>query len=420
MTSKNGVFSEPIALYAGVRTAIGKLGGVFSGIEPHQLLASSITGTLIRSLSPNASSLQEVEEARIALQKSTPDFDEALIGNVRNSIGNIARVGVLEAGLPLSTPAITVDRQCASSLECVALAAGKLLSGQANRVLVGGVESASQAPWLYAKTSRAYSYFEPAPFRIRMAAEHTGDPSMGETAELLADEFGISRESMDSFAAASHQRAAKAQAGNGFQSEIWGYRGTLRALLSPSEVADECVRPDSTPESLAKLKPVFRPKVGRVTAGNSSPLNDAAVSAIAVRATDLPEDQRANAMTVHAISTVALDPTRMGLGPALAIPRLLETTGLSLDQIDLVEINEAFAGQLLACLLHMEQAGVKIPLDKLNVNGGAIALGHPLGATGLRLLLTLGNALRQRNLRRGIASLCVGGGQGMAALIEIE
>lgn len=416
------MFSEPIALYAPARTAVGKLAGFHAAVEPHRLLASAITGTLLRSAQPGSLALDEANGLREQVL-STPHlcaFDEAIIGNVRNSIGNIARVGVLEAGLPVETPAITVDRQCASSMEAVALAAGKLLSGQANRVLVGGVESASQAPWLYAKTARPYGYFEPQPFRIRMGADRTGDPTMGETAEILADEFGITREQMDAFAAQSHQRAEQATASNQFAQEIWPYLGTLHESLVESNRADECIRPGTTAAGLAKLRPVFRPANGRVTAANSSPLNDAAVAAVAVRAADLPESHRKNAIIIHGITTVGLDPNRMGLGPALAIPSLLKACKMSLNQIDLIEINEAFAAQVLACLAHLKSAGFEIPQKKLNVLGGAIALGHPLGVSGLRIIQTLATALRLQGKKRGIASLCVGGGQGMAALIEVE
>ncbi|MGF1571668.1 MAG: thiolase family protein [Sumerlaeia bacterium] len=414
-------FPEPIALYATTRTAIGKLAGFHAGVEPHRLLASSVAGTLIKANTHETLSLEEANNLSAEILNSIkPDFvDEAIIGNVRNSIGNIARVGVLEAGLPVETPAITVDRQCASSMEAVALAAGKLLTGQANRVLVGGVESASQAPWLYAKTARPYGYFEPQPFRIRMGADRTGDPSMGETAEILADEFSITRDQMDEFAALSHQRAELAISTAAFSADIWPYLGGLHKPFTASQLNDECVRPGTTAAGLANLRPVFRPGTGRVTAANSSPLNDAAISALAVRASDLPEEHRKQAIIVRGVVTVGLDPNRMGLGPALAIPKLLQAFDLSVADIDLFEINEAFAAQVLACLKHLQASGNEVPLEKLNLFGGAIALGHPLGVSGLRIIQTLATALRKNGKKRGIASLCIGGGQGMATLIEI-
>lgn len=415
------IFSEPIALYGCTRTAVGKLAGMHAHVEPHLLLASSITGTLFRESNPEIQSAEEIEQLRPQILEAAQKriFDDVIIGNVRNSIGNIGRVAALEAGISPESPAITIDRQCASSMEAVNQAAMKLLGGGAKEILVGGVESASLAPWLYGKTSRPYAYFEPQPFKIRMSSERVGDPNMGETAEIISEEADITREQMDAFAANSHNKAEQAKKDGAFSSEIWPWLGTAHDALSPAPTDDECIREGSTADQLAKLRPVFR-KNGRATAGNSSPLNDAAASAIAVRQSDLPSEHRSHALYVRAITTVGLDPNRMGLGPALAIPKLLTELGLSIDDVDLFEINEAFAGQVLACLSHLSKNGLELPAQKLNVFGGAIALGHPMGATGLRLMITLGNALRRKGLKRGIASLCIGGGQGMAALIETE
>jgi acetyl-CoA C-acetyltransferase len=235
---------------------------------------------------------------------------------------------------------------------------------------------------------------------------------MGEIAELLADEFQITREEMDRFSTESHQRVAKAQAS-----------GALAAQMTPVSLPqrrgeplvidrDECVRPETTPETLARLRPAFR-KDGRVTAGNSSPMNDGAAACVAMSEAACDSDGTQPAAWLQAATAVGLLPARMGMGPAIAIPRLLAQAGLTQADIDLFEINEAFASQILAV-----NRELKIPAEKLNVNGGAIAIGHPLGASGLRIVVALIHALRARGLRRGVASLCVGGGQGMAVLIE--
>jgi acetyl-CoA C-acetyltransferase len=350
----------------------------------------------------------QAEAMRATLARVPVTPDEVIVGNVRNSVGNIARVAALEAGVPEHVPAMTVDRQCASSMEALCIAAQRIALGIESAVLVGGVESASRSPWLFEKAARPYAYFEPRPFKVRMAHEASGDPPMGETAEIIADDFGVTRADMDAFAYESHRRAIAARK-----------RGEIAGEIVPGEQPpDECPREDTTVEKLAKLKPAFRPD-GRITAGNASPLNDGAASAMvlsrdALKAAGLTAD----AWLVDS-ATVGLDPRRMGLGPALAIPRLLREANLTINDIDLFEINEAFAAQVLAVLRMLERDGFAIPMDKLNVNGGAIAVGHPLGATGLRLVVTLVNALRARGLKRGIASLCIGGGQGMAVLIEV-
>jgi acetyl-CoA C-acetyltransferase len=337
-------------------------------------------------------------------------IDDIIAGNVRNSIGNIARVAGLAAGMPDSVPALTVDRQCASSLEALSIAAGRVDSGGFDAILVGGVESASRCPWLLEKTPRAFSYAEPRPYEVLLAPESTGNASMGETAEILADEFNLTREQLDAFACQSHGKAAEASRTGAFSDEICPLDAIER---------DECIRPDTTAEGLAKLRPVFR-KNGSVTAGNSSPLNDGASSALVLSARKVKELHVKPDAFVRGIQTVGLDPNRMGLGPALTIPKLLHECGLGCDDIDLFEINEAFAAQMLATLEHLKtRSNITIPPGKLNVHGGAIALGHPLGATGLRLVVTLVHALRRRGKKRGIAALCAGGGQGMGVLVEL-
>jgi acetyl-CoA acetyltransferase family protein len=382
---------EPVALVHLRRTPMGKLGGQLAGLEPYELLA--------RALAP------------VALATGVRP-DDVLVGNVRNSIGNIARVGALAAGLPETVPATTIDRQCASSLEAVAMAAARLNAGLGEAFLVGGVESASRCPWLLEKTVRPFAYQEPRPYRVRLATDEAGDPPMGEIAELLADEFAIDREQMDAFAVESHRRAAAAHDSGALAEEIVTLELPGRGGATTRIDRDETVRPDTSAEQLAGLRPVFR-RDGRVTAGNSSPLSDGAAACVVASRAACEQHGWTPDAWLTGITTVALAPPRMGMGPALAIPRLLEACGLTLDDVDLVEINEAFAAQILAVL-----SAYPVPSERLNVHGGAVALGHPFGATGVRLLGTLTGAMKRHGARRGVAALCIGGGQGMAVLIE--
>ncbi len=358
--------------------------------EPHELLGAVLANVAGRVL-------------------SAPD--EVIVGSVRNAIGNVGRVAALQAGIPVAVPASTVDRQCASSLDALMIAAAKIGAGLASRVLVGGVESASRCPWFMEKTSRPYAYAEPRPYPIRLSTDGIGDPSMGETAEILADEFDIQRDEMDAFALESHARADRATQEGMFRQEVLSM--PPRGKQSGQVATDEAIRPDTSLLQLAKLPPVFR-KGGRVTAGNSSPFTDGAAACAVAALNVLEADGVQPDAVLRGINVVALEPRRMGMGPALAIPRLLDACGLKASDIDLFEINEAFAGQVLAV-----NRELKLPTDVLNVHGGAIALGHPFGATGIRLVTTLVHALKQRGGRRGVASLCIGGGQGMAALIEV-
>ncbi|MBZ0135431.1 MAG: thiolase family protein [Planctomycetes bacterium] len=379
----------PIGISALTRTPVGKQGGALAGWQAHELL-----GHVLRNVT----------------ERTTTQVDEVLIGSVRNGIGNVGRVGALAAGIGVDVPAATIDRQCASSLEALMIAAAKIGSGMISSALVGGVESASRCPWFMEKTARGYSYAEPQPFRIQLSTDEVGDPSMGETAELLADEFDIKRDQMDEFACTSHARAATANREGKFRQELLPAPPRGR---HPEFTADETIRGDTSLEKLAKLPPVFR-KDGRVTAGNSSPLSDGAAACFVAGLDHFEKHGCKPDALLRGVNVVALDPKRMGMGPALAIPELLEANGLKQADVDLYEINEAFAAQVLAV-----NHELKLPADLLNIHGGAIALGHPFGATGIRLVATLVNALKQNSGKRGVASLCIGGGQGMAALIEL-
>lgn len=388
--------TERVVLAGLKRTFVGKRGGVLASVSAHQLMTHSFIATL--------------DAAQTMCRSIKDSIDDVVVGNVRNSIGNIARVAALDAGVPEWVPAFTVDRQCASGLEALSIAAARVGNGDASVILAGGVESASTCPWLFDKTSRGYAYQEPRPHEVLLAPKSTGNLPMGQTAENVAKAFSITRQAQDQFAMHSHQKAAAATQNNLFESEVCPLNGIA---------ADESIRAQTTVEKLSKLRPVFDAQ-GTVTAGNSSPLNDGAASCLVMTEATAEKLGITPQAVLGKVDAVGLDPNRMGLGPAMTLPRLFKKSGLNPGDIDLFEINEAFAAQVLASLQHLQhESGIEIPLAKLNTRGGAIALGHPLGATGLRLVVSLVHALKQNSLKRGVVSMCVGGGQGMSAVVEM-
>ena len=361
--------------------------------------------------------------------------DEVIFGCVCQPVNapNLARVIALRAGIPTSVPAATVHRNCASGFEAITTAAERILSGHGSIFIVGGTESMSQVPLLYQESAvpkftslarahtvpaklAAFSEFRPADFEPRIALRlGLTDPisglNMGETAELLAREFNISRERQDEFALRSHQRAIAAR--QNLAEEI-----TPVYLASPKTrqpvLQDNGPREDTSLSTLAALKPAFDRHHGSVTPGNSSQITDGAVALLVMaesRAADLGLKPLGRLV---AWAYTGCDPARMGLGPVSAIRKLEQMTGRSLRDADLIEINEAFAAQVLA----VEQSVGDIPQDRLNVNGGSIALGHPVGATGARLTLGALKELTRRDARSAIVSACVGGGQGAALLFD--
>jgi acetyl-CoA C-acetyltransferase/acetyl-CoA acyltransferase len=372
--------------------------------------------------------------------------DQVVFGNVATPAdsANIARVVSLTAGVPRDRIAHTVQRNCASGMEAITTAARLIQLGEAGVVLAGGTESMSQIPLLYnAEATRLYQRlgrakslgqrlaallsFRPRHFKPVVGVQlGLTDPVsgliMGETAEELASDFHLTREEQDLYALQSHQRAGEAQK-----------RGLLAEEIVPvGGVKDDVgLRADQTLEALAPLKPFFRPG-GTVTVGNSSMITDGAAAVVLMPGEAARAEGRTPLGYLRGYAYAGCDPARMGLGPAFATAQLLGKLNLSLGEIDLFELNEAFAAVVLAnerafasaefCREHLgrsEPLGV-LPRDRLNVNGGAIALGHPVGATGTRLVLTLLKELRRRDLRRGLATLCVGGGQGGAVLVETE
>ncbi|MBC3762661.1 thiolase family protein [Quadrisphaera oryzae] len=388
-------------LYASARTPFGRFGGALAGARPDDLAATALTAVLDRA----------------------PDLDPARIDDVvwgcANQAGednrNVGRMAVLLAGLPTSVPATTVNRLCGSSLDAAALASRSIETGDADVVVAGGVESMSRAPWVLPKPERAYPAGDVTAasttlgWRLvnpAMPGEWTA--SLGECNEQLAQRLQISRERQDEFAARSHQLAAKAWAD--------GFYGDLVVDVDGVQLArDECVRDGSTPQTLARLKPSFRSPAdgGTITAGNASPLTDGAAALL------IGSEAAADVLGTAPLARIAgrgahaLDPQDFGLAPIEAANRALARAGIGWSDVGAVELNEAFAVQSLACL---DAWGVDP--DLVNTRGGAIALGHPLGASGARLLGTLAAVLRERDARWGVAALCIGVGQGLAVVLE--
>lgn len=385
-------FDQPVFLVAAARTPIGRFGGAMRAIGPADLAAQTAKSFLTPPLA-----------ARVGA---------VVLGQVlqAGSGMNVARQVGLRTGIPQTTPAFTVNMVCASGLKAVALAASAIQEGEAELALAGGVESMSRAPH-YARGMRWGHKLGDAALADAIFADGLTDPvlglPMGETAERLAERFGISREDQDAFAQESQRRAEAARAA--FAREMVPVVGEKESVAR-----DEHPRPDTTRAKLAQLKPAFR-KEGTVTAGNSSGINDGAALVLLAGKTLIAKEGVTPRARVVACASVGCDPELMGIGPVGAIRALIEETGWRLDAVDAFEINEAFAAQTLACARELG-----LPMEKLNRRGGAIALGHPIGCSGARVLVTLLHLMEDLRLRRGIASLCAGGGLGIAMAIERE
>jgi acetyl-CoA acyltransferase len=355
---------------------------------------------MFRDLRADELAAQIVQALLARLQLDPQQIDDFYLGCVGQHLEqgkNLARLVLLLASLPPAIPGVTINRLCASSLTALQMAADSIRSGTNRTVLVGGVEHMGHVPM-----TAAVDYHP----RLFAGSEFQWT-QMGLTAEKLAAEYGISRSEQDTFAAESQRRHFSARQNGSFLREIVPVTSKNGTQLRD----DEGPRP-STLETLATLKPAFR-EGGTVTAGNSSGLADGACAALACAQDVLDAIGVEPLARIAATTTIGLEPERMGLGPVPAVRKLLQTTGLNLEDIDLFEINEAFAAQVIACVRELD-----IPMERLNVNGGAVALGHPLGMSGLRIAISLAHAMRSRGARRGIASLCVGHGQGVAMLLE--
>ena len=388
-----------------LRTPMGSYRGALSGARPDDLAAHVVAATVERS---------GVDPEQIA------DVYFGAANQAGEDNRDVARMAVLLAGLPQTVPGATVNRLCASGLEAVNAAARAVKLGEGDYYLAGGVESMSRAPWVVEKPERGLPrgpqtmHDTTLGWRMinpRMSQVGASTESMGETAENVAERFGIGREEQDGYALRSHQRAVAAADGGLFAEEIAPIEVPQgRETITVS--VDEGPRPDASLEKMAKLKPVFR-EGGSVTAGNASTLNDGAACTLIASEAGVERLGAEPLARIVSFGAAGVDPAYMGIGPVQAIPRALEAAGLSLDDIDLVELNEAFAAQVLACV-----GELGIDEDRLNVNGGAIALGHPLGCSGARLTTTLAHELRRRGGRYGLATLCVGVGQGLATVFE--
>jgi len=397
---------EDVVVVSGARTPIGRYGGAFRNVHPAELGAVA---------------------TRAALERARLDpglVDEALFGHARQagSGPNPARQVVRRAGLADSVPAQTINKACASGMQAIASGAQSILLGESEVVVAGGIESMSRMPYLIDSEDARWGHrmgnftLVDAMYRDGFTCSLCG-MIMGETAELLARDYGITREASDAYAVETQRRAARAIAEGRFRDEIAPVTATDAKGRQSTVEADEHPRPETTIESLKKLGPVF-PNVegqpGIITAGTSSGITDGGAAVV------LTSAARAKALGVTPLARIigwasaGVDPKAMGIGPVPAMRKLFQRTGLGIADFDLVELNEAFAPQVLAVL-----KDEPIPSDRLNVNGGAIALGHPIGCTGTRIVVTLLYEMRRRGARRGLATLCVSGGMGMAMAIEI-
>ena len=432
MVAWNTINGE-VAVIAGARTPMAKAGTALRDVHVAELAQRAMKETLYRA------------------GFSADRLDEVVLGNVimPADATNLARVAALYAGVPQRVPGLTLQRNCASGMEAVAEAASRIRNGSARAILAGGAESMSTLPLLLpnetmepmTRLSRAKSVWQKATAAASLRPRHfkpvaalelgLTDPTcgmiMGKTAEVLAHEFGLSRKEQDEFALHSHQKATDAEKAGRFNDERVPFFAGRKFEPVTSDVGP---RAGQTMEALGNLKPIFDRRDGTVTVGNSCQVTDGAATMLIADAAMAKSESMPILGYVRGYAYAGLDPARMGLGPVYAIDQLLRQTGVKLSDVGLIEINEAFAAQVLACVKAMASADFcrehldrsepigEIDPAKLNVNGGAIALGHPVGATGARLVLTLINEMRRRDVQLGIAALCVGGGQGAAILLE--
>lgn len=393
---------EEVYIVSGVRTAIGKYGGSLKSVPAHKMAADVIK--------------EAVKRAGI----QSDIIDEVILGEVRQSTeaSNIARSALLEADLPETIPGFTVNRLCASAMQAVNSGCQEIWLGNADCIIAGGTENLSRAP-IYLRGTR-WGGNKNVLVDSNVEAGTTAQPysvygselSMSRTAENVAERFHITREEQDSFSMESQRRAAKAIEMGYFKDEIVPIEVKEKKNTFIFDT-DEFIKPTTTMEILAKLRPIVKPD-GTVTAGNACGLNDGAACLVLMSEKKIKETGVKPIARIVDVTVAALDPEIMGYGPVLATNKILAKNNLTIDELDLVELNEAFAAQAVACIRDL-----KLDPAKVNINGGAIALGHPLGCTGARLIITLMNNLKRTGGKRGLATLCIGGGQSMATLIEM-
>ena len=387
-----------------VRTPMGRFGGALAEVRPDDLAALAIREIVARNNVP------------------TERVDDVLWG-AANQAGednrNVARMALLLAGLPVTVPGVTVNRLCGSGLEAVNCGHREVLAGEADIVIAGGSESMTRAPFVVPKASRAFDrtaeMFDTSIGWRLVNPEMKklyGTDSMGQTAENVAVDFGIGRAEQDEFALESHRRAVAARDEGRFKDEIVPV-GVPRRKGDPVVVdSDEPPRPDTSLESLAKLRPAFADE-GTVTAGNASGINDGAAAVLIASDSAVAAQGWNPLVRIVGTAVAGVEPRVMGLGPIEATRKVLARTGLSVNDMDLIELNEAFAAQSIACIRELG-----LDMAKVNVNGGAIALGHPLGCSGARILTTLAHEMGRREARYGLATMCIGVGQGIATVVE--
>lgn len=383
-------------IVSAVRTAIGRQGGALATIPAHVLGAEVIK--------------EAVKRANIDPEM----IDDVIFGNVLSGGGNIARLTALQTGLSINLSGLTVDRQCGSGINAINLASQAIWAGDGDIYIAGGTESMSRAPYLMDRPEKPYSALPPSFRKSQLSPKEIGDPPMGITAENLVEKYKISREEQDEFAQMSQQRMKAAMEEGRFSEQIVPISIPIKKGEPVIFKTDEHPRPQTTIEALSKLQPAFL-KDGTVTAGNSSGLNDAA-SALVIMSREKAEELNLTPLAViRSYAVAGVDPNIMGIGPVPAVRKVMEKSGLSIADMDVIEINEAFAAQVLAC-----NRELNMDLNKVNVNGGAIAHGHPLGATGAILATKAIYELKRSNGRYALITACIGGGQGIATIIEKE
>jgi acetyl-CoA C-acetyltransferase len=386
-------------IVSATRTAIGSFNGVFAEKSAPDLGGLAVAEAIRRA---------GVDPASV---------DEVILGNVlAANLGlNPARVAAMKGGVPKEVPSFGVNKACGSGLKAVALAAQAIATGDAECIVAGGFENMTLAPYLLAKARNGYRMGHEQ-IIDSMIADGLSCPltftHMGITAENIASKYGISREAQDEFAAASQNKAATAQSGGAFDEEIFTVEIAQRKGDPVKVNKDEYIRGSTTVDTLAKLRPAFK-KDGSVTAGNASGINDGAAALVIMSEERAKAEKLTPIAVIRGAAAAGVDPAIMGMGPWPASEKVLKKTGIRKEDIGLWELNEAFAAQSLGVL-----AELKIDASRVNVNGGAVAIGHPIGASGARVLVTLLHAMKARNVNLGLASLCIGGGQGISLIVE--